>query len=63
MTVKQGEIQEKWDLVPVSEEFELKEFELSGFCSIYSRDPVAFISPRHITDSQENLYRRLCYIL
>ena len=45
MTVKQGEIQGKWDLVPVSGKFDLSEFELSGFCSIYSRDLVAFISP------------------
>ena len=62
MTVKKGEIQGKWDLVPVSSEFDISEFELLGFCSIYSRDPVAFISPRHITNFQEDLCGRLCYI-
>ena len=32
MTEKSGEIQGKLDLVQVSEEFKLSEFELSGFC-------------------------------
>ena len=36
MTETWGEIQGKWNIVRVSGEFALSEFEVSGFCCIYS---------------------------
>ena len=36
MTETRGEIRGKWNIVRVSGEFALSEFEVSGFCCIYS---------------------------
>ena len=44
MTEKRGKIQGKWDLVRVSGEFELTEFELAGFYCIVLWSGYCFLS-------------------